>query len=229
MNWRTKTESFLGKMGTKIALNPKKIILVVLALSFAIISNVPKITIDTSTEGFLHSDDPALIRYEEFKKQFGQDEMILLAIRTKNIFDIDFLEKLNKLHVELKNNVPHLNDINSIINARNTRGEGDELIVEDLFENWPQNDKELQKIKKLALNSDLYRDLIFSDDMTFTAIIIEPSAYEDNGDGDDLAGFGEESASEAELEFLTDESKSEMARRANEIAQNMLHKILRFI
>ena len=45
-----------------------------LLLSMAIISNLPKITIDTSTEGFLYDDDPAVVRYESFKEQFGQDE-----------------------------------------------------------------------------------------------------------------------------------------------------------
>ncbi|MCW8895128.1 MMPL family transporter [Sulfurimonas sp.] len=219
MNWRNKTESFLEKMGLIIARNPKKIILITLVLSLAIISNVPKITIDTSTEGFLHKDDPALIRYEEFKKQFGQDEMILLAVKTKDIFDINFLKKLKKLHVDLKNNTPHLNDINSIINARNTRGEGDRLIVEDLFENWPKDEAELKNIKEIALNSELYRNLIFNDDMTLTTIIIEPSAYEDSEGGDDLAGFSDDSAPAKELEFLTDESKSEMSRKAYEIAQ----------
>jgi len=217
LNWRTKTESFLEKMGNKIALNPKKIIFVMLAISFAIISNVPKITIDTSTEGFLHKEDPALVRYEEFKRQFGQDEMLLIAIQTKDIFNIKFLEKLKRLHVELKENIPHLNDINSIINARNTRGDGDELIVEDLFENWPKNEAELAKIKKIAMNSKLYRNLIFNDSTTMTTIMIEPSAYEEVEGLDDLAGFGEESSPSEDAEFITDKSKGEMVAKANEI------------
>ena len=217
MNWRTKTEIFLGKMGSVIALNPKKIIFIMLAISFALISNVPKITIDTSTEGFLHKEDPALVKYEDFKKQFGQDEMLLIAIKTKDIFNLKFLEKLNRLHDELKNNIPHLNDINSIINARNTRGEGDKLIVEDLFENWPKNQLELEKIKKTAMNSKLYRNLIFNDDMTMTTIIIEPSAYEEELGGDDLDGFSEESTPSKDAKFITDKSKGEMVVKANEI------------
>ena len=90
MNWHAKIEALLETMGERIAIHPKKIILILLALSFVVISNVPKITIDTSIEGFLHKNDPALIRYEEFKKQFGQDEMILLAVKTKDIFEIIF-------------------------------------------------------------------------------------------------------------------------------------------
>ena len=217
MNWRTKTESFLEKMGSKIALNPKKIIFVMLAFSFALISNVPKITIDTSTEGFLHKQDPALVRYEEFKRQFGQDEMLLLAIKTKDIFNIKFLQKLKRLHVELRDNIPHLNDINSIINARNTRGEGDKLIVEDLFEHWPKDEAELAKIKKTAMNSKLYRNLIFNDATTMTTIIIEPSAYEEVTGGDDLSGFDEESTPNEDMKFITDKSKGEMVAKANEI------------
>ena len=191
MGWRTKTENKLEKMGRLIAIHPKKIILIVLAISFIFISNLPKITIDTSTEGFLHKNDPALVRYEEFKKQFGYDEVILLAVRTKDIFDIEFLTKLKKLHNELKNTTPHLNDITSLINARNTRGEGNQLIVEDLFENWPKNAEDLNKIKNIAVNSTLYKNLLLSEDNTFTTIIIEPSAYETSAKGNELEGFSD--------------------------------------
>jgi len=216
MNWRTKTENRLENMGVSITKNPIKIIFVMLLLMFGMISNLPKITIDTSTEGFLHAEDPALVRYEKFKEQFGQDEKIMVVVATKNIFELEFLKKLQNLHAELENDVPHLNDINSLMNARNTRGEGDVLIVEDLFENFPQNNQELQKLKEIALNSDMYTNLLFNEALTYTTIILEPSAYESSEGGDDLEGFDEEESSE-DLEFLKDTSKSEMVRMADEI------------
>ena len=219
MNWRTRTESRFERMGEIITIHPKKIILIVLALSFLVISNLPKITIDTSTEGFLHDDDPALIRYEAFKEQFGQDERIMLIVRNKDIFDLNNLKKLQELHQELENNVPHLTDITSLINARNTRGEGDQLIVEDLFQEWPQNAQELAAIKKIAVASEMYKNLLISDDLTLTTIILEPNAYETVDSGDDLAGFGDESEHKEDAEFLKDSSKSEMVRKADEIAQ----------
>ncbi|WP_455755553.1 efflux RND transporter permease subunit [Sulfurimonas sp.] len=216
MNWRTKTESLLEKMGKYITLNPIKIILIMLLLSFVIISNLPKITIDTSTEGFLHSEDPALVRYEAFKEQFGQDEKIMVVINTKNIFEPNFLKKLQKLHNELENNVPHLTDITSLINARNTRGEGDRLIVEDLFENFPQNQTEIDALRNIAVNNEMYRNLLLNENETFTTIILEPNAYENSNSGDELDGFSEESSDE-ELKFLEDSSKSEMVRKTNEL------------
>jgi uncharacterized protein len=219
MNWRTKTESSLEKMGGMISLHPKKIIFFILLLSFAFISQLPHITIDTSTEGFLHEQDPALVRYEAFKKQFGHDEMIMVVVRTKNIFTFDALNKLKTLHSELENTMPHLNDITSLINARNTRGEGDRLIVEDLFENWPEDEKALEAIKKTALESEMYENLLLSKDATLTTIILQPNAYESSDKVDDLAGFSDEIVTDEEMEFLSDQSKSEMVRRADEIAK----------
>ncbi|WP_324170468.1 efflux RND transporter permease subunit [Sulfurimonas sp.] len=218
MNWRSKTEASLEAMGEQITQNPIKIIFLILLLSTAIISYLPKITIDTSTEGFLHESDPALVRYEAFKEQFGQDEKIMVVVRGKNIFEKAFLERLQALHLELENNIPHLNDITSLINARNTRGEGDQLIVEDLFEKFPKNAQELELKKNLAVNSVMYKNLLLSEDLTLTTIILEPSAYEGSSGGDDLDGFSDDESTE-KLEFLKDTSKSEMVGAAEEIAK----------
>lgn len=223
MNWRTKSESRLEKMGESITQNPKKIIIFMLLLSVIIISNITKITIDTSTEGFLHESDPALIRYEKFKEQFGQDEKILVVIQTDDIFNLETLKKIQKLHTKLENEVPHLNDITSLINARNTRGEGDRLIVEDLFENFPHNEQELARIKKTALNNAMYKNLLYNEAHTMTTIILEPSAYESVEGVDDLAGFSDEGATE-EAEFLSDPSKSQMVRAADKIAKEFNKK-----
>jgi predicted RND superfamily exporter protein len=88
----------------------------------------------TSTEGFLHKTDELRVKYDEFRDQFGRDEKILIAVETKDIFDLNFLKKLAKLHQELENNLPHIEEVNSLINARNTLGTTDSLIVEDLFD-----------------------------------------------------------------------------------------------
>lgn len=219
MNWRTATESRFEQMGDKITTYPKSIIFIMLLLSFFVISNLPNITIDTSTEGFLHDNDPALVRYEKFKEQFGQDEKIMMVIESKNLFNLNTLVKLKELHQKLENEIPHLTDINSLINARNTRGEGDQLIVEDLFVDWPQNTTDLDKIKKIAVESEMYKNLLISEDLTLTTIILEPDAYETTEGGDDLDGFGEESTPKEDLVFLEDSSKSEMVRAAQKIAK----------
>ena len=63
-------------------------------------SQLPKITIDTSTESFLHDDDPTIVTYNEFRDQFGRDEMIVIAIESSEIFTQNFLKKLKLLETK---------------------------------------------------------------------------------------------------------------------------------
>ena len=91
-------ERFLGNLVAYIHDYAKSVIFVIfLLLPFPLYQAI-HIQMDTSTEGFMHPDDPALIDYEAFKKQFGRDERIILAIESDDIFSVEFLEQLKQLH-----------------------------------------------------------------------------------------------------------------------------------
>ena len=66
-------------------------------LLIPLISQIPKITVDTSMEGFLRNEDTALINYNAFRDQFGRDEVIIIAINPPNVFNQGFLKKLKRL------------------------------------------------------------------------------------------------------------------------------------
>lgn len=134
---RARIETGFETLGRSLYRHPLITLILMAVFIAATISQIPKITVDTSTEGFLHENDPALKAYNAFRDQFGRDEMIVVAVRTPDIFGAEFLGKLRRLHNELRDNVPYTEDITSLVNARNTRGEGDRLIVEDLLENRP--------------------------------------------------------------------------------------------
>jgi len=101
--------------------------------------------------------------------------MLMVVVKTKDVFNFKFLNKLKKLHNELENTMPHLNDISSLINTRNTRGEEDVLIVEDLFENWPKNEDELAKIKEISVSNEMYENLLLNQELTLTIIFLAGS------------------------------------------------------
>ena len=222
-----KLEAMMGKLGEFIHDNPLKVLVVVLLLLALPISHVPQIKMDTSTEGFMHPEDPVLVTYNKFRDQFGRDERIVLAIKSDKIFSIEFLETLRDLHEEIETKVPYLDDITSLYNVRNTRGEGDRLITDDLLEPFPENIEDIKKIKKQALASHFYKDLLLSDDGTMTTMVIETDAYSHKGEkkvsieSDFDEGFSEGSEnSEVSLsandtkndkrEFLTDEENREL-------------------
>ena len=66
----------------------------VLLFVAALLPQLSRIEIDTSMEGFLEPDDPVRLGYDAFREQFGREELILIAIRTSEVFRLEFLEKL---------------------------------------------------------------------------------------------------------------------------------------
>ncbi len=222
-NIRDRIEKWFEELAKIIYENKYKTLLLVIIFIVGLFSQLPKITLDTSTEGFLNEDDQKLIDYNAFRDQFGRDELVMVAIETPNVFDITFLNKLKKLHYELKENVPYLDDVNSLINARNTRGEKDRLVVEDLLENWPQNKKEIEEIKKRVFSNPMYENLVISEDSTLATILLKTQAYSSMGeDVDVLDGFDDEaepedSEKQEEKKFLTDKENSEVINAVKRI------------
>ena len=160
------------------------ILVIVLGLTAFMVSRLPHTTFDMSTEAFLHEDDPSIIRYNEYRDQFGRDEMIMIAIKPKNVFDIDFLSTLEAFHTELEYNVPYLNDITSLINARRTTGTEGELIVEDLLEEMPETEEQMEALRESVLSNPFYKNLLVSEDGSFTTVVIKSDAYSSEGTKD---------------------------------------------
>ncbi len=222
---RQRIEHGFEALGRAIYRHHWKTLILVFALVAVMVSQIPKLTLDTSTEGFLHKEDPALLAYNGFRDQFGRDEFVVVAVTAPQIFAPEFLQKLKALHQELEENVPHLDDITSLINARDTRGAEGELIVEDLLEHWPEQPDEIAAIRDRALANPVYRNLLLSEDGSITTIVIRTDAYSREGATDDvLAAFDEgleitaEPAVPAERKYLTDAENSELARAIQKIA-----------
>jgi len=186
------------------------IIASMVALALALGSQLPQLEIDTSTESFLHPDDPARVVYSSFLEQFGNDQLIIIALRPPEIFEPTFIATLHELHRAVEDEVPYVADVTSLLNVRETRGEADDLIVRDLLEGWPLDAEELLAIRERALANPLYQNFLFSEDQRTTTLIIE---LETNiarpGFGDALSGFDEPDGDE--LLVLTGAQESEAA------------------
>lgn len=190
---RMTINSFLGRTTKIFYDNPIKTIIGLVLFISPLMINMPKIKTDTSIESFLHSNDPKLITYETFKERFGNDLLIFLSIESENIFSIQFLDNLKKLHNEIAKETPYVEEVTSLINVRNTYSENDNLIVEDLITDFPENEIEIEALKKQVLGNPIYTNMIISEDGTFTTLIIkianERKGIRDSGWESDIAGF----------------------------------------
>ncbi len=166
-------------------------------------SHLSSLKLEASTESFVREDDPERIRFNEFRAAFGREDFILILLEPENVFDFKFIERLRALHEELES-IDQINEVDSLINARNTYGVGDELIVEDLFENWPENQAELEVIKQRALANPLYENVFISTDGRVAGMMVETDAYSAvDQDADALEGFGNTPEENINREFLT--------------------------
>jgi hydrophobe/amphiphile efflux-3 (HAE3) family protein len=215
-------EKWFESLARTIYHNRLKTLFIMLVIITAIVSQIPKLTVDISTEGFIHKSDPTRVDYDTFRDQFGRDELIVIAIRSQEIFETKFLKKLKELHEDLFENVPYIEDITSLINARNTRGKKDELIVEDLMENWPKTPEDISVIKQRTLDNPLYKNLLISEDSKMTTIVIKTQTYSSVGTNTDvLDGFEDDAkniSATNDKQYLTDKENSEVVAAANKVA-----------
>jgi predicted RND superfamily exporter protein len=183
---------------------------------------LPQIEIDNSSESFLNDDDPASLRFDAFRELFGRDDPFLIAVRAPEIFDLAFLRKLRRLHEALETELPYVEEVTSLVNARSTRGEGDTLIVEDLMADWPETAADLAALRERVLSNALYENTLISSDGLITTITVEPFTYSPQPQLDEraeaLGGFGDESEDADEKPaYLTSLESAEISETAEEI------------
>ena len=222
--WRESVARWFEALGRWVYHNRMKTLVAVMLVVVGLASNLRNMTIDTSSDSFFHEDDPALLDYNAYRDQFGLDERIVVAVRASQVFDEQVLEKLRALHEDLENDVPHIDDITSLINARNTRGEADQLVVEDLLEHWPRNAAELAAVRDRARQNPLYRNMLLSEDGTFTTIIIQTNTYSVSGAEEDvLAGFDDDQAAVADTvpkrKYLSNKENSQAVAAVKRVIQ----------
>ena len=174
MIWRDRLDRGFERWGRLIVRHRWPVLVLALLFLLRMASLLPQMRVENASESYLHGDDPASIRYEAFREQFGQDDHLLVTITPRDVFEPSFLEWLRDLHATLEEELPHVTEVNSLVNARRTRGEGDILVVEELLADWPTTPEAFAELRARVLANPLYVDTLLSRDGRTTTITIEP-------------------------------------------------------
>jgi predicted RND superfamily exporter protein len=201
---RDRVERGFERWGRTVVSHPLAVLLASLAVACGCMAGLPRVYVDVTFEGLLGRKDEVRVSYEALREQFGRDERITIAVTdggpgaAEDVFEFAFLEKLRALHETIEERVPHLVEITSLLNARDTRGEGDTLLVEDFLDPWPQNEEELAARRSRALSNSLFHNNVISLDGRVATIILELELYSSLGvEEEALSGF--DSADDAAL------------------------------
>ncbi len=147
-----------------------------------LVSQAMKVKMDMSTEAMLHELDPARVSYDAFRERFGREDVILLTIPTGGVLSVPLLKKVAALQAQLETHTPYLNKITSLINARHTYGQDDELIVEDLLEGFPELRFSESELLEFVLAQPSYINRLISEDGQFLSIVIELDTFVIHGE-----------------------------------------------
>jgi len=183
--------------GTLVVRHRFAVALAMLAISGAFCAFLPQLEADNSTESFLRRNDLARVDYDRFREQFGQDERIVLAIRPPEVFDLAFLNRLRALHQEIEREVPYVEEITSLWNARSTFGDGDQLIVGTLMEDWPETAADVAALRKRVAETPTYANALVNEDATVTTLSLKPVIYSPvSSSRDESTGFDDDAPHE---------------------------------
>jgi uncharacterized protein len=180
------------------------------------ISQVSRLKRDGSVEGFLRVDDKSLVAYNQFRHQFGQDGEIVIAIQSSNIFTQEFLADLKKFHLALEQNVPFIEDMTSLYNARDVKGRQQDFVVENLLLHWPQNESALRALREKVMTNPIYRNLLIDPQGRMTTITIKPDRY---SHGESNGGLIKEFVSELTPAMLAEDRQKHRFLSAQELGR----------
>jgi predicted RND superfamily exporter protein len=203
---------------------------IMLIMTLALAAQLDRLRIDVRDESFFHEDDPQLVAYNEFRHVFGQDDIFIVALRPATGFTAEFFATLHQLHFELENNLPYLDEITSLVNARVLRAEGDTLNVEDLMPTPPEDAGQVADLMSIIDRYPMYENLLMAPDRSMTSILIKARAILDTSEEDLLEGFEEEPPGDGRPEtiYLSNEQNVEINAAIHKILDNYRDRGIEF-
>ena len=129
---------------------------------------------ETSVESLIIEDDPDLRFYEEFKDQFGEDEILVVGFPAEDVFARDILAYVEAQTQRLEQ-LDEIEDVVSLTNVEDFIGSDSDFIVQPLVEDLPVNPQESQEIRSQALDSSLIADHLVNRNADAALFLIRPA------------------------------------------------------
>ena len=209
-------ENVVRSILTRIALfsfDRPRATLILTGLAVLLLSlGLGRLSFEASTERLLHEDHPGVRNYNAFRDLFHRGRTLLVALEGDPVFDPPALGVLRGLHRDLSEKVPHLSQVTSLINVRQTRVEGSTLTVDRLLRPWPETLEQARALERKALGHRLYRDRLVSGEGNLALIVLELESYTQGGSqgqAEVLAGFDQKSEDQAGAGYISEAEKEE--------------------
>lgn len=157
--------------------HPLIVILVTLGLVGVGLYGASIVQQDNSMDAYFDESDITFTNYQRYIERFSSDEVAYLLYAAPDTehgpFDLEVMRKIAKLTETLELEVPFARKVTSLSNVEFISAKGDDLLIQDLLENFPETQEEMLAIRKLALSKPLYVNSIVSADARYGGIVVE--------------------------------------------------------
>lgn len=172
----------LTKIATK---HPKKVILVIVFLTLLLLTSFTKLKTDTDPVHMLEQSNPAVILYNQIKKEFNLNDIVALGIISKdgsNLFNKDSLNRIKLITDEIKaikdsengdseilvtDDIMSVSTVDDIILTKSK-----ELLVTPIMRSEIKTDAEALKVQKILNSNPLLSGKLTSIDGTAIGIFM---------------------------------------------------------
>ena len=177
-SWKIRVENGFERLGFSMGNHPWWWLMCCLLVVAAMSSQLTRLEKDTSIESYLEKNSADIQLYDRFKETFGRDEIFIISLEVGDIYTQTFATQLHALQRELEDEVPYVDKVDSLANARYTHGADDTLYVEELLpETLPTDPEELAKLQRYAANSENYKNFLISADGHMLSILVRLDSY----------------------------------------------------
>jgi len=123
---------------------------------------------------FFDEGNPQVEAFDGLQHKYTKDDNVFIVIQPESgaVFTKETLEAIAVLEEEAWL-TPYSTRVDALSNYQHTRSEGDDMYVEDLYtEGSLTSEKELARIKEIAMGEKLLRNRLLNDNATLTAVNI---------------------------------------------------------
>lgn len=155
--------------------HPKLVVVLAIILTFAFMTQFPKIKTDTNPKNMLPETSEVRVWNNEVEKTFNlyEDMLALGIVNEGGILNTETLTKIQRItDAILKLKGVAARDVASFTTIDNVSVEGETLKVSPLLTEMPKTDKEMEVLRKTLFENPLFINRIISKDEKTTAIYI---------------------------------------------------------
>ncbi|MBW2414679.1 MAG: RND family transporter [Deltaproteobacteria bacterium] len=130
-----------------------------------------RIALDPSSEPLIPLGDPGQSSYRNATLNFGTDDVYVIAVETQDVFTHENLKMLERISGRVRR-IPGVRGAESVVDVLSFRyvPEGDYVRIGRFIEEVPEDAASLAALRRTALDDDLYRKTIISEDGRTAAI-----------------------------------------------------------